>query len=398
MTIAPDRQQPSPPQRQWRVVLLIPAYNEEESIERTLRAAVDQDYPVEAIVVVANNCKDRTADVARAVPGVTVVELPNEPHKKAGSLNRMYRAYRAEADFFVCIDADTILPPPSVRQWVAQMEREPDTGGISARFTMVPTPGGPIWANFLTRMQKHEFAGWTDKALNREGATSVLAGTANCLRVAALDELTDLRLLRDGYEFGPWFYGSLVEDYDLTYELRRLGWQTKVSYEVRAYTEAMPDLRSLWAQRRKWQSGTVADLFRQGITRYNYREWLVQFQGLFMTAFRLVWLTTMVLFATFGILTLQWFWIMLPLFFAATDVKRAWRVPHRDKRDLLLAATFFPLEAAAWMHGLLTTIAVKEAIVARFTGRRQDLWAKQAAAEGGRAGSGVDAVPAIERR
>lgn len=386
------------PKRGWRVVLLIPAYNEEDSIVRTVESAVAQDYPMQAIIVVANNCSDRTAELARTVPGVHVVELPDEPHKKAGALNLMYHTCREYTDYLVCIDADTILPPESVRQWVLQMEREPHTAGISARFTMLPDPDNSAWVNFLTRMQKHEFAGWTDKALNRGGHTAVLAGTANCMRVSALDELTDLRIMRDGYEFGPWYYGSLVEDYDLTYELRRLGWETKVSYEVRAYTEAMPTLRTLWAQRMKWQTGTVEDLIRQGIDRYNYREWLVELRAIALTIFRLVWLTTMVLFAVFGILTLQWFWIMLPLFFVATDMKRALRVPHRDKRDVLLAAAFFPLEAAAWMHGFLTAIAFKEAFVSRLTGRRKDFWARQAQAEGGRAGSGVEALPISEGR
>jgi poly-beta-1,6-N-acetyl-D-glucosamine synthase len=386
------------PKRNWRVVMLIPAYNEEESIERTLRAACNQDYAPDAIVVMANNCKDDTAEVARSVPGVTVVEMPDEPHKKAGALNKMYHRYREDTDFFVCIDADTILPPDSVRLWVLQMEKEPNSAGISARFTMQPQPGAPVYVNFLTRMQKHEFAGWTDKALNRGGHTSVLAGTANCLRVEALDELVDLRLLRDGYEHGPWYYGSLVEDYDLTYELRQLGWDTKVSYEVRAYTEAMSSLRTLYAQRMKWQTGTLEDLVRQGVTRFNYREWGVQVQALLMTAFRLLWLTVMVLFAVFGVLTLQWFWILLPLFFAATDVKRAWRVPHRDYKDVLLAASFFPLEAAAWMHGFLTTMASKEVLVARLTGKRKDRWEMQMQAERGRAGAGVEAIPTTERR
>src|SRR5664280_168722 len=374
------------------VVMLIPAYNEEQSIERTVRAAVAQDYPVR-VVVLANNCTDLTAEAARAVPGVTVIELPTEPHKKAGSLNHGYFRYRQEADYFVCIDADTILPPDSVRLWVGQMEREPQSGGVSARFTMQPTPGAPAWENFLARMQKHEFAGWTDKALNRGGHTSVLAGTASIFRVAALDEIVDLRLVRNSYEYGPWFYGSLVEDYDLTYELRMAGWHCKVSYEVRAYTEAMRSLRTLWAQRMKWQAGTVEDLIRQGLTPYNYREWAAQVQALTMTFVRMLWLGTMTLFAALGILTIQWFWIFLPFFFVLADMKRSLRVPHRDNRDVLLAATFFPLELAAWFQGFLWSFAYVEVLKGKLTGQRKDRWALQAAAEGGRAGSGIRAIP-----
>lgn len=384
---------PDAPTWNRRVVMLIPAYNEEGSIERTCRAAVAQVYPMHAVVVIANNCTDRTADVARSIEGVTVIELPNEPHRKAGALNHGYFKYREEADYIVGIDADTLLPPETVGLWVDQLEHEHTTAGVSARFTMQPTPGAPVWQNFLARMQKNEFAGWTDKSLNRGGHTSVLAGTATCFRVAALDAIVDMRLERDAYEFGPWYYGSAVEDYDLTYEFRRLGWDTKVSYTARAYTEAMPTVKALWAQRMKWQTGTIEDLTRQGVTKLNRREWAVQIQALAMTGFRLLWATTMLLFAAFGILTLQLFWIFLPLFFVLADVKRALRVPHRDKRDVLLAATFFPLEAAAWFQGFLWSIAYGEVIKGKITGARKDRWALQASAEGGRSGTGISHVP-----
>jgi exopolysaccharide biosynthesis WecB/TagA/CpsF family protein len=59
-----------------RGAVIVPAYNEEAVIERTLtplsQAAVDGFYE---LIVVCNGCVDRTADVARAVPGVRVIEL-----------------------------------------------------------------------------------------------------------------------------------------------------------------------------------------------------------------------------------------------------------------------------------------------------------------------------------
>ena len=66
---------------------------------------------------------------------------------------------------------------------------------------------------------------------------------------------------------GPWSYASDVEDFELTYRLRRLGHACKVSYTVRAYTDAMVTVRALWAQRMKWQGGTVEDLLRIGVNR-----------------------------------------------------------------------------------------------------------------------------------
>src|SRR6516165_1139042 len=48
-----------------KVALLIPAYNEEKVIERTVRAALDSDYPNLHVIVIDDGSKDRTLEVAR---------------------------------------------------------------------------------------------------------------------------------------------------------------------------------------------------------------------------------------------------------------------------------------------------------------------------------------------
>lgn len=72
--------------RRRRGAVIVPAYNEAAVIERTLaplsRAAVDGFIE---LIVVCNGCTDDTADVARSVPGVQVVEL--EQGSKPAALN-----------------------------------------------------------------------------------------------------------------------------------------------------------------------------------------------------------------------------------------------------------------------------------------------------------------------
>ena len=72
--------------RLWRGAVIVPAYNEEVVINRTLtplsRAAVDG---IIELIVVCNGCTDHTAEVARSVPGVRVLEL--EQGSKPGALN-----------------------------------------------------------------------------------------------------------------------------------------------------------------------------------------------------------------------------------------------------------------------------------------------------------------------
>src|SRR5258708_12710940 len=46
-----------------RVAVLIPAYNEEKAIERTIQGALDSDYPTLPVVVIADASKNRTFEL-----------------------------------------------------------------------------------------------------------------------------------------------------------------------------------------------------------------------------------------------------------------------------------------------------------------------------------------------
>src|SRR4029077_9970577 len=48
-----------------KVAVLIPAYNEEKVIERTVRAALNSNYPNLRVIVIDDGSKDRTLEVAR---------------------------------------------------------------------------------------------------------------------------------------------------------------------------------------------------------------------------------------------------------------------------------------------------------------------------------------------
>ena len=48
-----------------RVAVLIPAYNEEKVIERTVQGALDSDYPNLRVIVIDDGSKDRTLEIAR---------------------------------------------------------------------------------------------------------------------------------------------------------------------------------------------------------------------------------------------------------------------------------------------------------------------------------------------
>jgi len=333
------------------IVVLIAAHNEERSIVETLQAQTAQLRAPDRIVVAADNCDDRSVELARSVPGVTVYETVDNTAKKPGALNQAWRRFCQDADLIVCLDADTIVEPTAVGDWEAEFVANPMLGGCSAKFTMLVHAGLTRFQRTLVRIQRAEFSKWTDLALKRDRRTNVLAGTACCMRNDTLREVTDWRSRTLGRaSAGPWLETSAVEDFELTYRMREWGWEAKVSASVRAYTDAMTDLKSLWAQRMKWQVGTVSDLLDFGVNRLTRFDWWQQIQGLVAMVVRLAWILLMGAALALGLFQFHPLWLIPPLFFLANDVRQSFRIPQCEAADVLVAALLLPQEAFAFLR------------------------------------------------
>lgn len=353
-----------------KVVALIPAHNEQASIAATIQALLAQSRVPDRIIVLSDNSTDNTLKAAQRFPWpVTAVATQDNKHKKSGALNYGWRTYCQDADVVICLDADTVLPPNAIGDWEQEMISIPELGGSSSKFTM-QDPG------LLTRLQKAEFSKWTDTALRR-GWTSVLAGTGCAIRNSVLSDI----VASDGRD-GPWSYGSQVEDFELTYQVRLRNFSCHVSPTVRAYTDSMKDLRSLWNQRMKWQVGTVEDLLSIGVNRLTAVDWWQQGQGILAAFSRFLWAIVMVAAITMGQFHFQLLWALMPILFIANDLKAANRIPHRDWKDMLLAAALIPQELFCWMRAAWFCKAWYDVLVGKITGKRKDRWAMQYQAEG----------------
>lgn len=361
-----------------RMVTLIPAHNESAHMAATIEALLQQQRRPDLVVVIPNGCTDDTAAIARRYP-VTVLELPVLAHKKSEALNIAWQRYCQDADVVICLDGDTVLPPNAVRDWEQEylLDRDRCTtdnnnrplGGSSSKFTM-------LGDQFLTRLQRAEFARWTDTALRR-GWTSVLAGTGCAI---SGDALRTVAAQND--REGPWTYTSQVEDFELTYAIRRLGYRCQVSPQVRAYTDSMKSVSALWGQRMKWQCGTVEDLMSIGVNRLTLVDWWQQIAGLGAALSRLLWVVVVIAQIGLGQFHIVLFWWLVPVLFAAVDVKAALRIPHRDRKDVLLAALLLPAEFFAWLRAGWFLAAWFDVLKSKVTGNRKDRWKMQYKAEG----------------
>ena len=231
------------------VAILIPAYNEEKVIERTVRAALMSHYPHFRVIVIDDGSTDKTFVVAKnafaseiASGRVLVLTKPNSG--KAEALN--YGLEFVTEEIFVGIDADTVIARDAVARLV------PDF--LDARVAAVAgnaKVGNRV--NLWTRWQALEYItsqNFERRALNALGAVSVVPGAIGAWRTAAVREA------------GGYHLDTVAEDGDLTMALLENG--HRVVYEDRAiaWTEAPMNARGLMRQRFRWSFGILQAVFK----------------------------------------------------------------------------------------------------------------------------------------
>lgn len=353
-----------------RIVALVPAYNESSCISETIEALLSQTVSID-IVILPNGCTDDTADIARRYP-VTVMEFGQLKHKKSEAMNLGWETYCSEADLVITVDADTVLVPTAVEEWIEEFVTNPLLAGSCARFTM-------IGKSFITRLQRMDFSMGIDISLRR-GWTCVLAGAASCFRNSVLKQVEDL-----DDRAGPWSYDSAVEDFEVTYQARRLGFSCWVSPSVRAYTDAMSTWKALRSQRRKWLTGTIEDLIKFGLNKTTFVMWAQQFVGWASFLILLLFMSLL----TYTLISGSWqysplglvFSVIIPLLVVAKNIKHSTRIPHRDNWDVAMAASIVIYEVFSWVRTYWFLAAWGTVLLSKITKKRKDLWSMQYKAE-----------------
>ncbi|MFE8958991.1 bifunctional polysaccharide deacetylase/glycosyltransferase family 2 protein [Streptomyces iakyrus] len=220
------------------VSVVIPAYDEELCIPKTLRSLAASDHPVE-IIVVDDGSHDGTADLARslALENVTVIRQPNGG--KPSALNT--GVLRASHDIVVMLDADTVFAPSTVGRLV-QPFADPRVGAVAGNAKVGNR------RRLLGRWQHIEYVmgfNLDRRMYDLLRCLPTIPGAVGAFRVEAL---------RDA---GMMSADTLAEDTDITMALHRAGWEVRYAPDALAWTEAPATLRQLWRQRYRWSYGTM---------------------------------------------------------------------------------------------------------------------------------------------
>lgn len=229
--------------------ILIPAHDEETGIQATLDSLLPQLQPGDSIVVVADNCTDRTAELAR-LRGVTVIERTDLTLRgKSYALDFGIRwLAQAPPAVLVIVDADCTVHPGALDHLVrlAQASRLP----VQCTYVMhAPTSNDSRYA------------------------LSVLAFTVkNLVRPAGWDRCGFPCFLNGSGMAFPWpaiaatafDSGRIAEDKWLTVDLALHGHPPLFTPHALVTSVFPVDERARASQRFRWEHGHLETLTRQG--------------------------------------------------------------------------------------------------------------------------------------
>jgi cellulose synthase/poly-beta-1,6-N-acetylglucosamine synthase-like glycosyltransferase len=232
-----------------RVAVLIPAYNEEKVVVRTIRSVMMSNYKNIRVIVIDDGSTDNTyraamdaypADIASG--RLTVLTKPNGG--KADALN--FAVDRIAEDVYIGIDADGVIAHDAITNLVCHFAN-PRIGAVAGNAKV----GNRV--NLWTRWQALEYItsqNFERRALDLFDVVMVVPGAIGAWRTQAV---------KDG---GGYHTNTVAEDADLTMNLLEQGYEVIYEDRALAFTEAPVDMDGLMRQRFRWSFGILQAIFK----------------------------------------------------------------------------------------------------------------------------------------
>jgi cellulose synthase/poly-beta-1,6-N-acetylglucosamine synthase-like glycosyltransferase len=245
-----------------RVAVLVPAHNESVGLLPTIRDIQSQLLPTDRLLVIADNCTDDTADLARAA-GAEVIERCDATRRGKGyALDRGLRHLSFDPpEIVIAIDADCRLQSGSIERLALTALT---TGRPVQALNIVTSPSGS-----LVNHRVAEFAGRVKRWLRPLGLSVLglpcqLSGTGMAFPYSVISS-ADLTS------------ESIVEDVKLGLELSLAGYSPTFCPSASVTSEFPASIKGTKSQRRRWEQGHInmigrdaLRLFSLAIARHNW--------------------------------------------------------------------------------------------------------------------------------
>lgn len=231
-----------------KTTVLVPAHNEATQIYPVIETALQQLTELDQLIVIADNCSDDTAAIARNL-GATVIERTNlEQRGKGYALDYGLQYIQVDPpEVVVILDADCLLAPEAIERITR----------------LAHTTGKPVQSAYL--MERPDNRGIKDNI------SAFALKVKNMLRLQGLNRLGLHCLLTGSGMAFPWSVirevslasGNIVEDMQLTIDLTLAGHTTLFCPTARVTGVLASSQKAAESQRTRWEHGHLQTILTQ---------------------------------------------------------------------------------------------------------------------------------------
>ncbi|MBU1111358.1 MAG: glycosyltransferase, partial [Nanoarchaeota archaeon] len=229
------------------ISILIPAYNEEKTIIRTLESVRDINYPKNKldVIVIDDGSNDGTKEQIENF--ITKNKLNNfklRSHKNMGkgaSLNDALKVVKGE--FFACLDADSFVDADTLKKQLSFYYKENDPK------LAIITPAMKVYKpkNVLQKIQWIEYLImiFVGRLTSQLDSLYVAPGPFSLYKTGIIKEL------------GGFHEKHLTEDQEIAYRVQEQHYRIKQCFDAYVFTISPDKLVPFYRQRRRWYLGSI---------------------------------------------------------------------------------------------------------------------------------------------
>ncbi|WP_187646921.1 glycosyltransferase family 2 protein [Nitrosophilus labii] len=286
-----------------RVTIIVPAFNEEVVIEKSLQSLIEQTYPNLEILVIDDGSKDRTYVKAKKLEFTkSSRSLKVYRKKNGGKANAInFGIEHASGELIMVVDADSKLDKNAVLLMAAYFNDEE-----------IAAVAGSVYVSnqnsLLTKLQALEYIEGLNMVRNGQAflkLVNIIPGPIGMFRKSALIEV------------GMYDDDTFAEDCDVTLKLIANGYKIEFESDAIAYTEVPEHLLDLIKQRYRWTRGILQSIRKHRKLLWNFKKspsvsfvlWYMLFEAVFWP-FMDIWANIFMIYLALisGVSMLIFFW------------------------------------------------------------------------------------------
>ncbi|MBR9683470.1 glycosyltransferase family 2 protein [Candidatus Woesearchaeota archaeon] len=232
------------------VTIAVPAYNEEKTIQKTLKSLINLDYPQKKLEIIAINdgsddkTKLKIKEIIKKYPKYSIRLIDQENQGKGAALNNAIKISRGE--FFVCLDADSFAQKNALKKILPHFEENEE---VAAVLPCLKSKGGK---NLVQKMQRYEYVVnmFYKELMAKLDCIRVTPGPFAVYRKAIIQKI------------GGFDENNLTEDLEMALRLQRSNYKIVQTLETNVFTIPPDTFRELLKQRNRWYKGSILNTIK----------------------------------------------------------------------------------------------------------------------------------------